>query len=218
MKQPFPGTITSIEEQARTRKHLGTRVNVFINDRFSFAIDAQIVKRYALEPGVVLDMERLAEIIEEDGDAKAYAKAIYFLGFRIRSAGEIRERLRRAEWPDAVIERVIERLHKEKLLDDATFAATWVEHRTLIKPRGSRALRQELRFKGVNKEEIEAALPNSNEELENAVVALRSKERQWERLEGRERQQKMIEWLQRRGFPFGTARNAVTQFDEENSA
>jgi regulatory protein len=216
MKQPFPGTITAIEEQARTRKHLGSRLNVFINDRFSFAVAADVVARYALEPGVVLDAERLAEIIEEDGDAKAYAKAIYFLGFRIRSAQEIRDRLRRDKWPDAVIQRVIERLRNEKLLDDAAFAATWVEHRTISRPKGSRAIRQELRIKGIDKEEIEAALPNVDEELENAVTALQGKERQWERLEGRDREQKMLGWLQRRGFAFGTARAAIKRFDEEN--
>ena len=218
MKQPFPGTITSIEEQARTRKHLGTRVNVFINDRFSFALDAELVTRYALEAGVVLDAERLQELLEEDGDAKAYARALYYLGFRPRAAQEIRERLRRDEWPDTVIERVIERLQNEKLLNDAAFAALWVENRTLFKPRGSRALRQELRIKGVEKEEIETVLPDADEELANAVAALSSKERQWQRLEGREREQKMLAWLQRRGFPFGVARSAIKQFDEENNS
>lgn len=213
-RQPFPGTITRIEEQARTRKHLGARVNVFIADKFSFAIDATLAEQSALQAGVVISQSTLSHLLQEDGTAKAYAKAVYFMGFRARSEREIRERLKRDEWPDEVIERVIERLHDEKILNDARFAAGWVENRSLFKPRGAYALGQELRGKGVAREEIEAALPSGDEESENALAALATKRRTWERLEGREREQKMIQFLQRRGFNYSVARAALKQFDE----
>ena len=215
MKQPFPGTITRIEEQSRTRKHLGARVNVFIDDKFSFALDAKLAQQSALQTGVVISQSTLSHLLQEDGAAKAYAKAIYFMGYRPRSEREIRERLKRDEWPDEIIDSVVERLREEKVLNDAQFAATWVENRSLFKPRGAYALRQELRGKGVARDEIEAALPNSDEESENALAALATKRRTWERLEGREREQKMIQFLQRRGFNYSVARVAIKQFDED---
>ena len=214
-RQPFPGTITAIEPQAKTRRYLGTRVNVFINDKFSFALDADLALRRALKPGVMLDTATLSQLLAEDGDARAYAKALHFLGYRIRSAQEIRVRLARDEWPEEVIDRVIERLRKEKLINDAHFAAAWVEHRTLSRPRGSRAIQQELRQKGVGREEIEAALPDDEQEIENALVAVRSKLRLWEKFDERERQKKALDFLMRRGFTFSVARAALNRLDEE---
>lgn len=218
-RQPFAGIITSVEAQAKTRRHLGGRVNVFVGGKFSFAVDASLAARRGLEPGRRLDTEELAALLQEDGDAKAYARALHFLGYRIRSAQEIRTRLKRDEWPEEVIERVIERLQNEKLVDDASFAATWVENRSLYRPRGGRMLKQELRQKGVGREEIEAALPDSEMEVVNAIEALRPKLRLWEKLESRERERKIIEWLQRRGFSYATARAALREMaDNEDDA
>ena len=216
-RQPFPGIITAVEPQAKTRRHLGPRVNVFVDDKFSFALDAELARRRGLHPDVRLDAATLNELLAEDGDARAYARALFFLGYRIRSAQEIRARLQRDEWPDEVIERVLARLRDEKLVDDVHFAAAWVENRSLYRPRGARALKQELRQKGVGREEIEAALPDDEMEIENAITAVRPKLRLWTALEGRERQKKIYDFLMRRGFNFGTAKAALRRLEEEDS-
>ena len=214
-KQPFPGVITALEPQAKTRRHLGARLNVFVNDRFSFALDAGLAARRGLEPGVLLDAETLAELLNEDGAAKAYAGALNFLSFRVRSAKEVRARLERDEWPDEVIDAVLSRLQEERLLDDAQFAAMWVENRSRFRPRGTGVLRQELRQKGVEKNSIEAALPDIDEEAENALGALRSKLRSWEHYEPKEQREKALGFLQRRGFNFSVARDAWEKLREE---
>ena len=213
-RQPFPGFISSVEAQSKTRKHLGVRVNVFVNEKFSFALDAALANRRGLTAGRQISSDELTALLAEDGDAKAYARALHFLGYRIRSAQEISTRLKRDEWPDDVIERVLARLVEEKLLDDSQFAAAWVENRTQHRPRGARLLKQELRQKGVEKETIEAALPASEDESENAFVALQPKWRLWGKLEERERDRKAIEYLQRRGFAFSVARAAVRRQGE----
>ena len=214
-RQPFPGTVTAVEPQAKTRRLLGERVNVFVNGRFSFALDADLARRHDLRPGIRLDADQLSQLLAEDGDARAYARALHFLGYRIRSAQEIRARLAQGDWPDEVIERVLARLQDEHLIDDAHFAAAWVEHRSLSRPRGARALKQELRGKGVGREEIEAALPDDEQEIENAVAAVQARLRLWTKLGERERQKKIIEFLQRRGFNFSTARAALRRLEEE---
>ncbi|MDQ3814591.1 MAG: RecX family transcriptional regulator [Armatimonadota bacterium] len=214
-RQPFPGLITALEPQAKSRRHLGTRVNVFVNGRFSFALDVDLVSRHDLRPGVEIDATLLSELLREDGDARAYARALHFMGYRARSSKEVRDRLARDAWPEEVITRVLERLAQENLLDDATFAATWVENRSLSKPRGTRALRQELRQKGVAREEIEAALPDAEQEIENAVAAAQARLRRWASLDERERRTKIIEFLQRRGFNYSTAKAAVNRLEEE---
>jgi regulatory protein len=213
-QEPFSGTITAVVAQPVVRKHLGARVNVFIDEKFSFAVSYDVALKHGLRSGLTIDAELLKTILHEDGEAKAMNTAVNFLGYRQRSSEEIRIRLRKDDWSETVIDRVIERLRAVQLLDDAQFANAWVQHRTTSKPRGSRLIKQELRFKGVAKEEIEAALPDENDELQNAVVAIQKLERKLEKFEGREQEQKAIEFLARRGFSFGTAKSAFKLWQE----
>lgn len=211
--------ITAIQSQSRLRRHLGERVNISLDGSFAFALDAEVARRFELRIGQELSPEQVAALEAEDGTAKALALAINFLGYRTRSSHEIRERLKRDEaWGDETIARVLEKLAALNLVSDRAFAQSWIESRSRSKPRGSRALRQELRQKGVGREDIEAALqaavPDDQTEIENALAALQSKARQWEKLEGREREQKMLGFLQRRGFGFGVGKSAIKRLDE----
>jgi regulatory protein len=213
--QLFPGEISAIVAQERVKKHLGPRANVFIDGKFSFALSLELVYKHGLKPEMMLSEAQIGDFLREDGEAKAFITAANFLGFRARSRDEIRKRLERDEWSEEVIARVIERLVELKLLDDAQFAADWVGARERSKPRGAHLLKQELRQKGIAKEEIEAALPDANAEIENAVFALSKVARKLEGYEGREQMQKAVELLARRGFGFSAAKTAYGRWLEE---
>src|SRR5690606_11437998 len=131
----------------------------------------------------------------------------------------VRARLKRDDWPDDVIDRVLLRLREQGYLNDENFAQMWVENRSHSKPRGARMLQQELRQKGIERETIDAAMPDDEAEQENAVFALqkllRSKERAWQNLDERERREKAIQFLMRRGFNYSDAKTAWTQAQED---
>ena len=214
---PFPGTISLVEAQKTLRRHLGQRVNVFVDGKFSFALGLDVAGKHGLRPGLELSASDIENLLREDGESKAMTSALTFLGHRARSEAEIRARLAKDEWGEAVISRVLERLRELKLVNDEEFASQWVENRSRFKPRGGRMLQQELRQKGVARENIEAALPDADEEVENALLALQKTARKWERFsDEREQQQKAIEFLARRGFGFGAAKTAWTRFQEES--
>lgn len=216
MRTPFPGTISLVEAQATVRRHLGQRVNVFVDGKFSFAVGAEVAFKHGLRPGLRLDQAQIDLLISEDGEGKAMQTALAFLGHRARSEAEIRTRLEKDEWSEAVIARVLERLRDVKLVDDGDFAQHWVENRSRFRPRGGRMLQQELRQKGVGRDDIQAALPDADEEVENALLALRKTVRKWELPDEREAQRKAIEFLARRGFGYGAAKAAWTRFQEDD--
>ncbi len=216
-KAPFPGEISLVEAQRTVRRHLGPRVNVFIEGRFSFALGLDVAGKHGLRPGLVLDAGAIEELLREDGEGKALTSALGFLGHRARSEAEIRARLAKDEWDESVIARTLGRLRELKLVDDEQFALQWVENRSRFKPRGGRLLSQELRHKGVERDDIQAALPDGDAETDNALLALQKTARKWERFpDERERQQKAIEFLARRGFGFSTAKAAWARFGEED--
>jgi regulatory protein len=78
------------------------------------------------------------------------AAALRFLEARSRSVAEVRRRLARAGYQPDLVEGAITRLVELGMLDDAAFGAAWLESRDRARPRGERALRQELRLKGLD--------------------------------------------------------------------
>jgi len=216
MPQPFSGTITSVAHSAKTRRHLGARVNVFIDDAFSFSLSLDLALQHGLKKGVVIDASLLKVLLREDGDARALARALYYLGYRARSENEVRRKLREKDFPDGVIDRVLEKLRENNLINDAAFAQSWIENRSRMRPRGAQLLRQELRQKGISPETIDASLPDHENELTNAIAALQkilqSKERAWHDKDKKEKQQKAIQYLMRRGFNYAVCKTAWEEY------
>jgi regulatory protein len=86
------------------------------------------------------------------------AAALRFLESRARSVAEVRRRLTQAGYQSALVDGAIARLIDLGMLDDAAFARSWIESRDRARPRGERALRQELRLKGLDGTLVEEAL------------------------------------------------------------
>jgi regulatory protein len=99
--------------------------------------------------------ERRAAI---DDPAVVLEAAARFLEARSRSVAEVRRRLTTAGYRADLVESAIERMTELGMLDDETFARAWVESRDRARPRGERAIREELRLKGVDRAVVDALL------------------------------------------------------------
>ena len=86
-----------------------------------------------------------------------------FLEARPRSSAEVRRRLSGAGYRDELVEGAITKLLEFGVLDDQAFARMWVESRDRARPRGERAIRQELIQKGIERETIELVLSERSE-------------------------------------------------------
>lgn len=98
-----------------------------------------------------------------DDPAVVLEAAARFLEARARSIGEVRRRLTSAGYQADLVEGAITRLGELGMLDDEAFAKAWVESRDRARPRGERALADELRLRGVDRAVIVAALDERRE-------------------------------------------------------
>ena len=89
--------------------------------------------------------------------------AARFLEVRSRSVAEVRRRLTGAGYRSDLVQGAIERLLELGMLDDEDFARAWVESRDRARPRGERAIREELRLKGVERTSIDLVLADRRE-------------------------------------------------------
>lgn len=193
------GRITRLEVQ----KHNPERVSVYLDDEFAFGVDILVAAR--MHKGQELDDGDIAALRAADDRHRAYLAAVRLLGLRPRSREEIERGLRTKRFEEPVIEAAVARLMAEGLVADAEFARFWSENRTTFRPRGARALRYELRRKGVADADMESALAAVDED-EAAWTAVARKAAAWRTLPEDEYKQKVLNFLARRGFGYATAR------------
>jgi len=98
-----------------------------------------------------------------DDPAVVLEAAARFLEARSRSVAEVRRRLTSAGYRVALVDDAIARLGDLGILDDEAFARAWVESRDRARPRGERALRDELRLKGIDRPLVDLVLAERRE-------------------------------------------------------
>ncbi|MDX9992908.1 MAG: RecX family transcriptional regulator [Anaerolineales bacterium] len=201
--------ITAIESQKRNPN----RVNLYFDDQFAFGL-SRIVAAW-LQVGQTLSEDKIAALLDEDAREVALQKALHFLSYRARSLDEVRKNLEKHEMPETVIQNTLERLQTAGLLNDQDFARTWVENRNTFRPRGRRALRLELRQKGLPEAVIESTLEEMTDEEALALQAARKHLRKMRGLDWLDFRKKMGGFLSRRGFPYEAIASVTRQVWQE---
>ncbi len=188
--------ITAIKVQRKNKE----RVNIFLDGEFAFGL-TRIVAGW-LQIGQILDEKKIAELRAEDEREMAYWRALNFLSYRPRSIAEIERNLRKYKVPETIIPATIERLKDNNFVNDQDFAKMWVENRNTFRPRGKRALRLELRQKGIPDENIQPILDDLVDEEALAYQAGIKKAKKLANLEWQDFRRKLGAFLARRGFSY----------------
>jgi regulatory protein len=202
------GTITALEIQ----KHNKERVNVYLDGEFAFGLT--VLEAARLKKGQALSDNEISALRSKDSVEQAYERAVRFLGNRPRSIAEVRRNLNDKEVDASAVDEVIERLQQRGYVDDAAFARYWISNRQQFRPRGGRALRFELREKGVPNNVIDEVLPEFNTN-EAAYQAAREKARRFRGLDKRAFREKLAAFLARRGFDYDAVREVTDRLIQE---
>ncbi len=188
--------ITAIKVQRKNKE----RVNIYLDGEFAFGL-TRIVAGW-LQIGQELDEKKIEALQADDQREQAYIRALNYLSYRPRSVREVQQNLSKFDVPEQLIEETIERLRKNNFLNDTDFAKQWIENRNRFRPRGKRALRLELRQKGIDNEDVQDILDNLVDEESLAYQAGLKKARQLAKLEFQDFRRKLSAFLARRGFPY----------------
>lgn len=164
-----------------------------------------------LRVGQTLSAPQLEALQAEDQVEVAHARALRLIARRPRSEREVRDDMRRRRLPEPAQAAVLRRLAQAGLLDDAAFAATWVENRQAFRPRSAAGLRAELRRKGIERRDIEAALGGHDEDSA-ARAALQRAARRWPVESWDEFRRRATGYLTRRGFEYEIVTRVVRAF------
>lgn len=184
------------------------RISVYLDERFAFGLPAIVAAN--LKPGQVLSTAEIEALKEEGAVEGAYERVLDYLSYRPRSRAEVVAYLQKRDVSESQIEDIAERLERAGLLDDEAFTRFWVENRERFRPRGPRALRYELRGKGIADEIIEQFLGTIDVSA-SAYRAAEKRARQLSHLDRSTFRRKMVDYLARRGFEYEVARKVTEQ-------
>jgi len=204
--------------ELQPQKHDSERVNVYLDGVFAFGASAMVVMAKGLRVGDDLSDEQVDALQHDETVERAHASALNVLSYRPRSGREIALHLQKKAVPPEVIEAVIQRLQRSGLVNDQEFARFWVENRQKFRPRGERVLRMEMNQKGLARDVVDQALESLPDEENTAYTLALTKIRTFQQYDDRNFANKLIGFLQRRGFRYevasAVARRIVTERTE----
>lgn len=147
-----------------------------------------------------------------DDAERCYTAGLRILNYRFNSEAELRAKLDRKEFPHDAIDAAIERLRREKWLDDSRFAAAFVRAR-LRKGIGRLRIKRELMAAGVESATIAQALDLPDHDDRAAAIA--SARKRLAVLRRRDDddaiRQKLVAYLFRQGYDSSMAMDVVRE-------
>lgn len=208
--------ITQIKPQKRDKK----RRNVFLDDTFAFGLDAELVIKYSLHEGDIINEVEITQLLHAEERKGAKDRALRFLSYRARSEKEIRDKLLKIGTDTAVISWVISDLKRIGLVDDQKFSLSYIRDKMALRPIGPLAIRKELKRLGIAEELIEFAIEEAFREksaLEVASELIQKRFLQIKHLEWEKIQKRLADFLYRRGFNWGVIQEALDTLKQEDT-
>lgn len=207
------------------------RVNIFLDQKFSFSLTLAELLDAKLQVGQTLSFGQLQELKSLSQFGKLYQRALERLTARPFSVKEMYDYLRRKQFrresslrlhPESSIplitnqqiEAVIAKLLDQHYLDDYRFATYYLEHRRQRQGISQRRLKLELLKKGISQSIIQELLdtPTSLRQDCTEIQKLLNKKRRLKSYD----QKKLIQYLVRQGFDYELAQNSVLEMDSQN--
>jgi len=191
------GKITAL----RAGRGRGKQVNIFLDGKFAFSLEAEVATKAGLQVEQVLAADQIEALARADHFHRCLKAAFLYLSYRPRSESELRERFRQRGFGSDTQEAVITRLKELGLVDEMAFAQFWADNRQSFSPRSRWLTKLELRRKGVANDVIDQVVSNIGDD-DSAYRAALSKARSLPQSDYQDFRQRLGGYLKRRGFSY----------------
>ena len=126
------------------KKSNGNYIIYFDNDT-KLKIHEDIILKYKLLYKKEIDEFLLKDIINDNNNYNIYNKCVKYIGVRLRSINEIKEYMNRLNVDKDLIDETIDRLIKNKLLNDEIFTKAFVKDKFTFTTMGPYRIYEELK-------------------------------------------------------------------------
>lgn len=201
--------ITALDRKPRKQSY-----DLQIDGEAAFAVSSDIRVQFGLRAGDEITNERLNAVRDAEEKHVAMKSALHLLSYGPRSERELRDRLAKKSVRPEVRDETVARLRETGLIDDESYARTFVERRDRTSPRGRRLIGAELRTKGVSRPVADEATAEIDEK-QAAYRAASRRARSLTKLPFADFRRRLGDFLVRRGFDYETAAETVSRLWSE---
>lgn len=203
----------------RPRGAKGASFTVELSNGERLELRAETVASRGLNVGDTIAAATVLAWQRDDNERLALETGLNFISYRPRSTKEVADHLRKKSFEKTARDYAIRRLEELGYLDDAAFARFWVESRTAHRPKGTRALKWELRQKGIADAIVEDVLARfGGDETTLARAAAHKRAATMTTADQDVYRRKLGTFLTRRGFSYDVVERVVGDLWEEREA
>ena len=146
-------------------KKVGTNKYRIYFDNNSLLLYEDVILKYNLLYKKDIDSDLLIEIDEANKKAGIYDTALKYISLRMRSIKEMKEYLIKKKFDNKDIDNTIDKLIYQGLLNDESFAKSYVNDKIHLTNNGIDKIKNDLEKLGVEKSYIDKAISNIDKEL-----------------------------------------------------
>ncbi|NQW29392.1 MAG: RecX family transcriptional regulator [Ignavibacteria bacterium] len=202
--------ITSIKQNVKNKN----RCSVYVDGEFFLACHFDVMNAFGLKTGVEISSDVERELRAADYAIKLKQRLYGFVTYKPRTEKQVRDYLLKHEAAPEECERLIAWSIEFKLLDDVAYATNFIDATKSQKPMSAAAIRQRLRGKGIPSDIIDAAIENqlTNDDVFHAALAVAERKMKiLKKMENKDVQIKLNQFLRYRGFDWSTIKQVVSQ-------
>ena len=171
------------------------------------------IRSYDLSEGQDIPKTLYQELLFDVLGKRATKRAMHLLEKQDRTEYQLREKLRQNEYPKEAVEQAIAYVKSYHYIDDLRYATTYISYQQKKKSR--QKLKMDLIAKGIEKSVIEQALDEVFDSDEQLKIRQLLEKKHYEPKEcDRKEQQKIYQYLMRRGFKSSDILHVMKILDE----
>lgn len=200
--------ITNISLQAKNPD----RASVFVDGKYSFSLSIMEITEFGVCIGQDITSSDITDFKSKSELGKHYINSYKYCLLRPRSVYEVSLYLKNKHISKEFIDCILNKLIKNKILDDNKFCIWWVENRNRKKGSSILQLKSELKKKGIQDDLINQVLKNSdrNEKDDLHKIYIRKKNK----YQG----DKMKSYLLSKGFKYSDINEFMSQYSDDSEA
>ena len=202
--------ITRIERASKNKAHY----HLYSDDLLLMTITEETLLQFQLQKGTELSDDLLDKISEFDQIQRCLEQAYRYLSRRNHFQKELIRKLHTKGYKAEVIEKAMQHLQGKGYLNDAGLMVQFIHDAIHLKHYGPHLIKRKLIERGLESSEIEQTLAaHYAEELQHKICAQLAvkKLKTLKKTEQAKKQQKLISFLQQRGFTWEIIRQVVEE-------
>ena len=146
------------------KKRANGKYSLFLDDGREFVFYEEVILQYNLLITKEIQEKDLLIIHQSNLEYDVYYTALNYIKSHFKSIYEIKQYLIRKEYPEDLVLHAIEKLKKQKYLDDQAFAKSFIYSQMITTNHGPNKIRADLKDKRVSQDIIEEEILSYTEE------------------------------------------------------